>query len=71
MSIIGNNIKRIRKLRGWTQKQLADNCNTRMTKSQISNYENGYSHPLYAQLDRIRIALKCSFDDLQILKKVK
>ena len=39
----GNKIKEFRKIKNWTQQQLATKLNT--TKATISNYETGYRSP--------------------------
>ena len=42
-TIFGKNIKKLRKMKGYTQEQLADVLNT--TRSCISNYELGNRQP--------------------------
>jgi transcriptional regulator with XRE-family HTH domain len=46
-----NNLKNERKKRGWTQKYVSDRLN--ITKTQISDLENGKSFPSYKLLLKI------------------
>ena len=55
-------LKRIRKLRGFTQAQMAEQIG--VSRSTYTNYENGNRTPDYAVLERIGDTLDCSLDDL-------
>jgi len=52
---VGENIRRIRKEKGYTQKQLADKC--KMYESQIRKYELGKANPKLETIDKIANAL--------------
>ena len=58
MSTIGENIKRIRKEKGLTQKQLGDMCKPPMADSAIRRYEIGRANPKLATIEKIAPALK-------------
>jgi len=49
--IVGNNIKEARKLKGLTQKQVANHF--RMTQQQYSRFENGIFELNYSQIIEI------------------
>lgn len=55
-------LKTIRKLRGYSQEELAEKINT--TKSTISNYENGHSSPSTDTLIRLADVLNTTTDYL-------
>lgn len=52
---VAENIKRLRKERGFTQKQLAEKCG--MSESTLRQYEIGYRNPKIETLHRIAKAL--------------
>jgi len=56
------NIVKSRKIRGWSQKRLADE--SKIDRSHISNIETGKSSPSLQIAERIAIALKCDFSEL-------
>lgn len=64
MATIGENIKRIRKEKGLTQKQLGSLCKPRMADSAIRRYEAGKANPKLATVQKIAEALEVSFSDL-------
>ncbi len=68
-SELGENLRRIRILRGLTQLELADKAN--VTKKIISNMEVGRSHPDDVMLKRLCLILKVSSDTLLGLKDIK
>lgn len=57
----GNKIKEFRKIKNWTQQQLATKLNT--TKATISNYETGYRSPKKDMLFTIADVFNISIDD--------
>ena len=64
MSTIGENIKRIRKEKGLTQKQLGDLCNPPMADSAIRRYEIGKANPKMETLQKIAAALNIKLSEL-------
>lgn len=60
---IGKNIKRYRKEKGLTQKQLGEMCN--MADSAIRRYENGGANPKQETLQKIAYALGITVDNLK------
>lgn len=59
----GENIRRIRKERGYTQKRLADKCE--MYESQIRKYELDKANPKIETLEKIAAALDCAVSDIR------
>lgn len=59
---IGENIKRIRTEKGYTQKQLAEKCE--MYESQIRKYELNKANPKVDTLKKIARALNCEVSDI-------
>lgn len=59
---IGENIRRLRELRGWSQVQLAELSG--MAGPTINRIENGVRTPRSDTLSKIAIALDVSLDDL-------
>lgn len=55
---VAENIKRIRKKKGLTQKQLGKKCG--MAESTLRQYELGYRHPKIETIQKIANALDCS-----------
>ena len=64
MSTIAENIKRIRKEKGLTQKQLGDLCTPPMADSAIRRYEIGKANPKTETLSKIARALGVTVGDL-------
>ena len=58
MSIIGNNIQRLRNSNGWTQDQLARKMNC--SKQTISNYETGRREPDLSTINELAKVLNVS-----------
>ena len=56
---VGENIRRIRKEKGLTQKQLGNLC--QMNEVQLRQYELGKANPKIETLKKIANALQCSF----------
>ena len=56
------NLKTIRKSKKMTQQQLAEKA--KINYANICNYEQGIREPNFEQLEKIKIALDCSYDDL-------
>lgn len=59
---IGGNIKRIRKKRGLTQKELAERLG--VTQQNLAQYENSKRFPKSETIAKIASALECSSSDL-------
>lgn len=57
---IGKSIKKIRKEKGLTQKELGKLCN--MSEAQIGQYENGIRTPKFETLQKIAKALEVSYN---------
>lgn len=64
MATIGENIRRIRKEKGLTQKQLGALCEPEMADSAIRRYELGNANPKLDTLRKIANALDVPFSDL-------
>lgn len=64
MPTIAENIKRIRKEKGLTQKQLGDLCTPPMADSAIRRYEIGKANPKTETLSKIARALGVTIGDL-------
>lgn len=54
---VAENIKRIRKEKGLTQKQLGDLCTPKMAESTIRQYELGFRNPKLETIKKIADAL--------------
>lgn len=65
----GSRIKKIRKQKGLTQKQLGEKCG--MYESQIRKYENGNANPKIETLQKIADALDCSLIALLGIEEYK
>jgi len=61
-TVIGENIRRLRIERHWTQGELASQLNVR--KSQIGNYEGGWSYPSVPVLKKLSEVFGVSIDSL-------
>lgn len=59
---MGENLRKIRKARGLTMKQLAELVD--VTESAIGQYETGKRSPSYKVLMRICEALRCQVEDI-------
>lgn len=59
---VGENIKKIRKEKGMTQKELADKCN--IIYQTIGKYERNLLNPKYETLEKIANALDISYFEL-------
>ncbi|EOA2565072.1 helix-turn-helix domain-containing protein, partial [Vibrio vulnificus] len=55
---IGENLKRLRRDKGWTQGELADNCGIRL--GQISKIERNETDPKLSTIYAITKALDCT-----------
>ena len=56
MAKLGEEIKKLRRAKGWTQKQLGEKCG--MVDSAIRKYELGIMNPKIVNLKRIADALE-------------
>ena len=56
------NLKEIRRVKGFSQEDLAKL--TEINLNTIRNYEQGRREPSFDILEKIKIALDCSYDDL-------
>lgn len=56
------NLKTIRKSKKMTQQQLAEKSG--INYANICNYEQGIHEPSFEILEKLKIALDCSYDDL-------
>lgn len=61
---VGENIKRFRKEKGLTQKQLGELCNPNISAGTIRKYELSILNPKIETLQKISIALDVSLTDL-------
>ena len=61
---IGENIKRIRKEKKLTQKELGDLCQPRINEANIRKYENNKQNPKIETIDRIASALGVHIIDI-------
>lgn len=61
---VGENIKRIRKQKGLTQKSLGNLCEPKINEVQIRQYELGKANPKIETVDRIASALGVRVVDL-------
>lgn len=61
---VGENIKRIRKQKGLTQKKLGELCEPKINEVQIRQYELGKANPKIETIDRIASALGVKIVDL-------
>lgn len=59
---LSSNVKRLRKSRGYTQQELANRCG--LSKTYISNVEQGTVNISLASLEVLAIGLGCSEADL-------
>ena len=64
MSSIGENIKRIRKEKGFTQEELGARCNPKMAGSAIRRYENSDAIPKLATIQRIADGLDTAISNI-------
>ena len=56
------NLKRIRKLNGYTQESFAKELN--VPYKTYLNWEQGVNEPNFKQLEEIKLKLKCTYDEL-------
>lgn len=63
---LGENIKRLRQEKGFTQKQLGNLCNPPMADSAIRRYESGKANPKIETIRKIATALGVS--DISLLE---
>ena len=56
------NLKEIRKLKGFSQEEFAEIIG--LSHKTYRNYEQGMREPKFEILEKIKIALNCSYDDL-------
>lgn len=62
---VAENIKRIRKEKGLTQKKLGELCNPKISESTIRKYELGILNPKIETLKKIANALQCPVYELK------
>lgn len=67
MPTIAENIKRIRKEKNLTQKQLGDRCG--MADSAIRRYESGRARPKIDTVQKIAYALEVPLDEIYVFEK--
>ena len=67
MGAVGRRIKKIREIRGWTQKELASILG--MHEMTVQSYELGYRHPKQDQIKRVAEALDIDTTFLQPAKQ--
>lgn len=60
--LVGSNISRVRKLRRWTQKEVADRLD--IHTSMITRWEKGQIHPKETQVAQIARALEVKSEEL-------
>ena len=56
------NLKALRKQTGLTQAEFAEKAG--LNYSNIRDYEQGIREPSFETLEKIKVALDCSYDDL-------
>lgn len=61
---VGENIKRIRKEKSLTQKQLGGLCEPKISESTIRKYELGILNPKIETIKKIATALNCEISDI-------
>lgn len=59
---LAENMRRLRKERGWSQETLADEAG--LDRTYVSGIERRVRNPTIAVIDRLSIALRCRFGDL-------
>ena len=59
---LATNMKRLRKMRGWSQERLADECG--LDRTYISGIERMMRHPTITSVQKIVTALDTSFSEL-------
>lgn len=64
MKSFGENLKRLRTGKGWTQLELGSKCNPAIGTSEISHFERGRGNPHYNKIVIFKRAIGCKFDDL-------
>ena len=68
MPIVGENIKRIRNERGFTQKELSKKIGT--TQQNLAQYENGKRNPKIETIYKIADALEVDISELLEYKTI-
>ena len=58
----GNKLKKVRKLKGFTQTELADLA--KVSRQAITNWERGYREMSIPNAKKLAKALECSIDDI-------
>ena len=61
---IGENIKKFRLEKGWTQKKLGEECEPKIAESTIRRYELGKLNPKLETVQKIAEALNVSVTEL-------
>ncbi|MGM9971047.1 MAG: helix-turn-helix domain-containing protein [Anaeroplasmataceae bacterium] len=56
------NLKKIRKLKGFTQESFAQKLN--IPYKTYINWEQGINEPSFQQLEKIKIIFNCTYDEL-------
>ena len=64
-NVIGKNVKRFRKEKGWTQQQLADKCED-VTRAKVSKIENAYEDYMFSTLLEVCNALGKTLSEIYI-----
>ena len=59
---LSTNLRRLRAARGYTQRELAHLC--RMSKTYVSNVEQGIANISLANLEALAVGLDCATEDL-------
>lgn len=58
----GNNLKQLREIKQITQQEMS--CKLEMTRQAYAKYEQNKREPNFATLEKIKLILNCSYDDL-------
>lgn len=62
---IGKNVKRYRNEKGWTQQDLADQCNG-VTRAKVSKIENAYEDYMFSTLLEVCNALGKTLSEISL-----
>ncbi len=64
-NVIGKNVKKFRKAKGWTQQQLADECED-VTRAKVSKIENAYEDYMFSTLLEVIDALGKTLSEIPV-----